>query len=236
MIINLISSPRNVSTAIMYAFAHRDDFKVIDEPFYAYYLAKSGAQHPGRQEILQSQSTRLSPVIDLIKKDHDQHENVFIKNMAHHLIDTSWDFLLDYKNVFLVRNPKQLIASFTQVIAQPQQSDIGIKMQGEIFDFLLGHNHEPLVVDSGTLLQDPKTVLKRLCEQLELPMQSGMLSWEKGPIKEDGVWASYWYKNVHNSTGFEKQKTSERSFPEHCQALLEESLPYYHKLLSNAIN
>ena len=38
MIINLISGPRNVSTALMYSFAQRNDTNYYDEPFYGYYL------------------------------------------------------------------------------------------------------------------------------------------------------------------------------------------------------
>jgi hypothetical protein len=33
------SGPRNLSTAMMYAFAQRSDCRVWDEPFYAAYLA-----------------------------------------------------------------------------------------------------------------------------------------------------------------------------------------------------
>ena len=27
-----------------------------------------------------------------------------------------------------------------------------------------------------------------------------------GPKKEDGIWAKYWYQNVHNTTTFNKYK------------------------------
>ena len=50
--INLCSGPRNVSTALMYAFAQRSDTHVVDEPLYAHYLQVTGAQHPGRDNIL----------------------------------------------------------------------------------------------------------------------------------------------------------------------------------------
>ncbi|MGK7368639.1 MAG: hypothetical protein ACNS64_00385, partial [Candidatus Halalkalibacterium sp. M3_1C_030] len=52
--INLCSGPRNISTALMYSFAQRSDTKVIDEPFYAYYLRKTGKKHPGREEVLKA--------------------------------------------------------------------------------------------------------------------------------------------------------------------------------------
>ena len=48
----LWSGPRNVSTALMYSFAQREDTKVIDEPLYGHYLLVTGAKHPGRKEIM----------------------------------------------------------------------------------------------------------------------------------------------------------------------------------------
>ena len=53
-IINLISGPRNLSTALMYSFSRRPDTKVVDEPFYAHYLSTTGIDHPGREETLLS--------------------------------------------------------------------------------------------------------------------------------------------------------------------------------------
>ena len=50
----LWSCPRNVSTALMYAFAQREDTQVFDEPLYAHYLKVSGAIHPGREKVLQA--------------------------------------------------------------------------------------------------------------------------------------------------------------------------------------
>ena len=53
--IQLWSGPRNVSTALMYSFAQRPDTRVVDEPLYAHYLRVSGAEHPGKAEVLRSQ-------------------------------------------------------------------------------------------------------------------------------------------------------------------------------------
>ena len=40
----LWSGPRNISTALMYSFAQRDDTAVYDEPLYAHYLSKTSAR------------------------------------------------------------------------------------------------------------------------------------------------------------------------------------------------
>ncbi|KAL0286022.1 UNVERIFIED_CONTAM: Branched-chain-amino-acid aminotransferase-like protein 2 [Sesamum angustifolium] len=48
-----------------------------------------------------------------------------------------------------------------------------------------------------------KATLRGLCDDLGIPFQAAMLRWESGPKPFDGMWAPYWYKNTHKSTGFE---------------------------------
>lgn len=237
MIINLISGPRNISTALMYSFAQRKDTKVIDEPFYASYLHRyPDIDHPGRTEILQSMPCDMDRVWEDLSDLEKKHEVVFVKNMAHHHIGIAWEYLLPLRNVFLIRNPKQLIASFAQVIESPTLQDIGLKEEVDLFHYVSDKGeYAPIVVDSATILQDPVKGLSSLCDHLNLSFTSNMLTWEKGAIPEDGVWAKYWYKNVHNSTGFAKQTTSERPLPAHCEALYKEALPHYETLIEKAI-
>ena len=60
------SGPRNFSTAIMRSFENRRDTIVIDEPFYAHYLSRTGADHPGKDDVLISQSTDWNSIVKLI--------------------------------------------------------------------------------------------------------------------------------------------------------------------------
>lgn len=231
MIINLISGPRNISTALMYSFAQRTDTKVIDEPFYAYYLDKTDLDHPGKEEVLESMPSDPDKVLEEIKELESDFQIVFVKNMAHHHIGLDWNYMKDMKNVFLIRDPKQLIASFAQVIKNPTLQDIGLKEEADLFDFVKKNgDHSPIVIDSNSILPDPGIGLEKLCRNLQIPFESSMLKWEAGPLAEDGCWAKHWYKNVHNSTGFAKQKTSSRPLPEQCVELYQKALPYYQKL------
>lgn len=219
----------------MYSFANRKDTTVVDEPHYAYYLNLTQKQHPGFEETTKSQSINNESVInDLLNKDFN-HEIVLFKNMAHHLIEMNTDFLEQLDNVFLIRNPKQLIASFAQVIEAPEMEDVGSKRQWELFEELTSKGLHPIVLDSNEVLKNPAKVLGELCNKLNIPFTEEMLKWEAGAIKEDGVWAKYWYANVHASTGFMKQKTSERELPEHLVPLYEECRPFYEKLYKHAI-
>ena len=231
MIINLISGPRNISTALMYSFAQRSDTKVVDEPFYAHYLQYTGLEHPGRTETLESMSADPEQILHQIDALAKRHKVVFLKNMAHHHLGLDWNYLVDMKNVFLIRDPKQLIASFSQVIPEPTLLDIGLKEESELLGFIQSNGkYPPYVIDSNDILPDPQAGLTAFCEKVELPFEMSMLSWEKGPIPEDGSWAKFWYKNVHSSTGFVQQKTSQRPLPSNCRALYEEALPYYNHL------
>lgn len=231
MKINLISGPRNISTALMYSFAQRSDTKVIDEPFYGYYLATTGVEHPGREEVINSMLKDTSSILEEVIFSSQQKPVLFIKNMAHHLIQGDVDFLLKLVNVFLIRDPKQLIASFAQVVPSPTMNDIGVRRQHELFRFLQSKTGQtPIVLNSEEVLKNPRVVLSQLCDAIPIPFEESMLSWKAGPIKEDGVWAKYWYGNVHKSTGFEHQPSSTRPIPNHCLTLYEEALPFYNEL------
>ena len=64
MIINLISGPRNMSTALMYSFAQRSETIVKDEPFYGYYLKITNTDHPGNEEIIASMETDINLILN----------------------------------------------------------------------------------------------------------------------------------------------------------------------------
>jgi hypothetical protein len=227
--INLISSPRNISTAMMYSFAQRPDTHVLDEPFYAHYLLVSHADHPAKEEVIRHQPARAEDVLHQIYALTTPV--VFIKNMSHHLEVMDESFLENVENIFFIRNPQQVIASYAQVIEKPVMRDIGMEYQYQLFLRLLNKGLDPVVLDSGLLLQNPESVLTQLCERVGIPFYRAMLQWPAGPKPYDGVWAPYWYANVHRSTGFEKQSTSSRALPPSLQDLYHQANFFYEKLL-----
>jgi hypothetical protein len=232
--LNIISGPRNISTALMYSFAQRSDSTVVDEPFYAVYLLKSGIVHPGREQVLKDQPhTEHEVLTHLFGKR--THPVLFIKNMSHHLEVLDYFPYNQCENIFLIRNPKQIIASYAQVIEKPAMRDIGIEYQYNLFQDLTTTGHRPVVLDTNLLLENPEAVLGKACLAIGIPFEKSMLSWPAGPKPYDGVWAPYWYANVHTSTGFGKQPTSDRPLPEYLTSLYEEAQKYYEKLLPFAI-
>jgi hypothetical protein len=235
MIINLISGPRNVSTALMYSFAQRSDTTVIDEPFYGYYLKTTGIIHPGKKRIINSMETDISVITqNLMNQNHGAHI-IFLKNMAHHHIQIDDKFLLHVKNVFLIRNPAELLVSFSKVIKNPSIEDIGLKKSWELFHTLLDADQDPVILDSGELLKNPGIMLERLCKSINISYDPKMQSWPAGPRKEDGIWADYWYHNVHKSTGFIKSEPKKIKVPESMLEVWKEAIKYYKELYDYSI-
>jgi hypothetical protein len=233
--INLWSSPRNISTAMMYSFAQRRDTIVVDEPLYAHYLKITNSDHPGKEEILRTQINNGEKVIQEVILGDYNTPIVFFKQMTHHLIHVSLDFLAQTANIIFIRNPKQIIASYAQVRYNVEMSDIGIEMQWNLFNHLTKNNLSCVVLDSNEILQAPVSVLTQLCDALNIKFDKAMLHWQAGTKPYDGVWAKYWYENVHRSTGFEKQKTSDRALPGYFLPLYEISKNYYELLYPYSI-
>lgn len=228
--IHLISGPRNISTALMYSFAQRADTEVVDEPFYACYLTRSCVEHPGKTDVLQHQSAEPEVVWSQLFSVREKPV-LFIKNMSHHLATIELGRLDQLQHVFLIRDPAKIIASYAKVIPNMSLKDIGIEFQTSLFFELWGNTgKQPRIVDADVVLGNPRGLLSSLCEQLNIPFEESMLSWTPGPKRFDGVWAKYWYTNVHRSTGFEPPQ-AESQLPAHLMNVYHEALSYYQKLL-----
>jgi hypothetical protein len=235
--INLWSSPRNISTALMYAFAQREDTTVVDEPLYAHYLLHqpTTAEHPGRETILASQENDGEKVVrEMLTRDYKTKAVVF-KQMTHHLIKLNHDFLSETHNIILIRDPRAIVTSFSKVVDRVVAEDIGIPQQHRLFQELSDSGHLTAVVDAHRLLLDPPTVLAALCDRLGLPFTPEMLRWPAGPRPEDGVWAPHWYTSVHNSTGFQPHEEKSYHLTASLAEIAENCRPAYEELLAEAL-
>ncbi len=204
MRIAMWSGPRNLSTAMMYSFAARGDCAVADEPFYAAYLARTGLNHPMRAEILASQPQDPAAVIRQITGPIPANRDHFYqKHMTQHMLPGfSRDWMRDFVNVFLIRHPARVIASYAAKREHPTLDDIGFAQQADLFDELRAAGHAPVVIDSHDIRANPEAMLRALCAAIGLDWRPAMLNWRAGGIPEDGVWAPHWYGAVHRSTGF----------------------------------
>mgnify|MGYP006101699447 CR=1 FL=1 len=198
------SGPRNISTAMMYSFANRSDFEAVDEPFYASYLKYTGLNHPMRDDILGSQSDDPYKVIEMLTKESEPSlGSQYQKHMTQHMIrQIPREWMLSVTNVFLLRHPARVVASFAKKYPNPTIDDIGFSQQVALFRYLRDAGQTPLVLNSENLREEPEAKLRDLCRGLGIEFESSMLSWPKGGMTCDGIWASHWYDAVHSSSGF----------------------------------
>jgi hypothetical protein len=199
------SGPRNISTAMMRAFENRPDCAVIDEPFYAAYLARTGIIHPMRAQVMASQPQDPAEVIaSLLGPVPDNAAIFYQKHMTHHMIesiDLGW--MAGCDNVFLIRAPQRVVASYARKRSEANFADLGFARQAELFDREADRlGKAPLVIDADDVLADPQGMLQSLCAALGIPFSAHMLRWPAGRRATDGVWAAHWYQAVEASTGF----------------------------------
>lgn len=220
----------------MYSFAQHRGIRVVDEPLYGHYLRVTGADHPGRDEVIAAMNCDGNGVMRelLARQARQPAERLFIKHMAHHLVDIDLDFLELTCNVFLVRDPVEMLPSLVIQVPNAGLVDTGLRRQWELYSAMLDSGQHPAIVDSRELLLDPAGVLRALCEHIGLDYTDAMLSWPAGPRPEDGVWAPHWYHAVHRSTGFATYEPKS-GFPEHLQFLLAECKPWYDRLFQHSI-
>ncbi len=230
------SGPRNISTAMMYSFASREDCVSWDEPFYGAYLKETGLPHPMRNEILAACETNWKNVV--AKCLAPAGKPVFYqKHMTHHMIDCfDRSFITKLSNAFLIRAPEKVLASYAQKHDEVTLHAIGFVEQAEIFDQVAQHlGHAPPVIDAETHLADPRRSLQHLCHGLGIPFREAMLTWPKGPKSCDGVWAPHWYNAAWASEGFAKVAKIDVAPPTPLRKIAEQAQPYYERLKQFAI-
>jgi hypothetical protein len=224
------SGPRNVSTALMYSFAQRSDTIVVDEPLYGHYLRSSGAQHPGRDEVMAAMDNDGRRVMLALAEGPAASPVVFAKQMAHHFLGLEPGLLKGMDHFLLIRDPGEMLPSLVEVLGEVTLRDTGLPDQTRLLNYLIEGGMDPFTVDSRDLLLDPERILAAICERLGLTFEPAMLRWRAGARPEDGVWAPWWYANVHRSTGFQPWRPSRRTVREEDLPLLEQCIGLYDRL------
>jgi hypothetical protein len=230
------SGPRNLSTAMMRAFSSRPDCAVSDEPFYAAYLAATGIVHPMNDEVLASQPQDPHQVAaDMLGPVPSDKPVWYQKHMAHHMID---GFPLDWMdrvtNVFLLRSPERVLASYAQKREDVSLRDIGFAEQAALFDRVADRTGQtPVVVDSEDVRRDPHGALSALCAAIDLPFTEAMLRWPSGQHPDDGVWAPHWYGAIFNSTGFAPPDEKPVTLPDHLRTIADAARPFYERMAAH---
>ena len=227
------SGPRNISTAMMRSWENRGDTAVWDEPFYAWYLDSTGIEHPVGSEVIAAGETDWRRVVKRLLGEAPGGRPVFFqKHMTHHLvpeIDRGW--MDEVVNCFLIRNPREVLASYARMRSTVTVEDVGVPQQAEIFDYLQARSTDtPVVLDARDVLENPRGVLSALCARVGIDFTDRMLAWPPGPRASDGVWAKHWYHSVHRSSGFQPYVARTDPLPGRLEPLARECEPHYRRL------
>jgi hypothetical protein len=230
------SGPRNISTAMMRSFENRLDCAVVDEPFYAAYLAASGSDHPMRDEVLASQPVDPAQVVAGL--DALDGPLIYEKHMTHHMLpgmDVRW--IAERRNAFLIRDPAAVLASYVVKRENVSLADIGVERQRALFEREADRlGRAPPVVEGRDVLGDPRGALSALCRALGIAFDEAMLSWPAGPRASDGVWAPAWYDAVERSTGFSAPPEGALApLRDDLRRIAEAARPHYERLSAFAL-
>jgi hypothetical protein len=233
MWISMWSGPRNISTAMMRAWGNRPETVVQDEPLYAHYLRVTGKPHPGAAEVIAAGPCEEHKAIERMFEPLPPGKSIrYCKQMSHHILpgmDRSW--MPRMKHAFLIRDPREVIASYIAHVAEPALEDTGYSQQHEIFQMVRSFSGTiPPVVDARDVLENPRGVLTNLCRALDIEFAEQMLSWPPGPRDTDGVWSKYWYKEVESTTSFKSYELKERPIPTRFHSLINVCHHYYMDL------
>jgi hypothetical protein len=236
--IALWSGPRNISTAMMRAWENRPDTVVYDEPLYGHYLAATGLDHPGRDEVIASQDGDWRAVVATLTGPIPGGKAIsYQKHMAHHLlpdIDPGW--LDRVVNGFLIRRPEEVLASYVRTRDDPTLADLGFVQQVEIFERVCDRTgRAPPILDARDVLENPRRMLALLCEAVGVPFSDRMLAWPAGRRDSDGVWATHWYAEVERSTGFARYRPPKGPLADRVRPLADACEPYYRRLYDSRL-
>ena len=202
------SGPRNISTAMMRSWEARGDAAVVDEPFYAHYLARTGLDHPGREAVLAAHESDWRQVVaGLLGPVPGGRPIHYQKHMSHHLLPSIGRVWLEdpsFVHGFLVRDPAAMVCSLARALGRvPELSETGLPQQVALFERIARRDgRAPAVLEAEAVLRDPAAALEALCFRIGVPWTPRMLHWSPGRRATDGAWAPHWYAAVEASSGF----------------------------------
>ena len=224
------SGPRNLSTAMLYSFGNRADMTALDEPFYGAFLKESGLDHPMRDGVIAAMQCDPVAVADGLRHFDTPHQ--YEKHMLHHMLPGfPLDWMDEVVNVFLIRHPARVLASYLRKREEPTADDLGFTQM----ETLMARVANPIIVDSADIRANPDGTLRALCAGIGIEFDPAMLSWPEGPKPFDGAWAPHWYDAVHRSTAFSDAEPPLPTVPGGYASLIRPAIDQYERMKQDAI-
>ncbi|MGE5828793.1 MAG: hypothetical protein ACM30G_10600 [Micromonosporaceae bacterium] len=231
MILALWSAPRSRSTAFERMMRSRGDLTVLHEPFS--HLANYGSTTVDGKVI-----TSEPQLLAALRRTRSR---VFFKDTTDfhypHVLEDEV-FLRGATHTFLVRHPREAIASHFALHPGLGRDEIGFAWLYEIFAAVRAATGAvPIVVDSADLVARPSETVKRYCAAVGIPFRPAALSWSPGMAS---AWrrSERWHQGTSETSGFVPTgPRNDRVVDESplLAAYLEYHLPFYERLWQHRI-
>ena len=145
----------------------------------------------------------------LFEFEHDRE----LGDLAYEYPSEGFKVSVEHRHVLLVRDPVAIVSSWCMASRNhsgksedTSLEEVGIVQLLDIYSTVKSSGKEPIILDSDELASDPTGTLACLCRALDISYKDGdMLRWQAGPKVCDGMWAPYWYENVHKSAGWNSE-------------------------------
>ncbi len=232
--------PRSRSTVISRSFEQLEGCIIYNEPFIALLpsITEKGLDH--------QLETDYQKIIDKLTGDLPQGASFSFQKQStdEYFPEFGTDWILKLTNFFLIRHPRDILASFHQARIKDgrgeeviEERDIGIHTLHSVFEFVKSATGTtPVVISSDDVVKNPHQALEWLCNQLNITFDEKMLSWEKGIDNSQlhetmTLFHPAWAETLSNSQSFIPYKKSNVELPEELLPLYEKCMVYYNKLL-----
>ncbi len=193
----LWSAPRSRSTAFFRMMAARGDCTVVHEPFS--YLAEFGYADVGGSRAT-SAPELLSGLRALAGRRPVFAKETTGRRYPEVLADRGF-LASDARHAFLIRHPRETIASYHALNPAAPLEKIGFESLYEIYTAVSGlTDGEPLVIDAADLVRSPGLVVAAYCSWAGIPFLPRALTWEPAELPEWEL-SKRWHADVAASSG-----------------------------------
>ncbi|MFE5730298.1 sulfotransferase family protein [Streptomyces sp. NPDC056528] len=228
-ILALWSAPRSRSTAFFRMMCERGDFQVLHEPFS--YLAEFGEVEVGGAR-LRSERELLAALRETGEAGPLFFKDTTDERYAGVLADERF-LAHDAAHTFIIRHPRETIASYYAVNPGVKCHQIGFEAQYEIFEAVSrSTGRKPVVIDGNDLAEKPAATVRAYTEAVSIPYLENALNWRPESRKE---WrpSERWHSDASTSSGFAARTRTDYVDVEAHPVLsgyLEHHLPFYERL------
>lgn len=228
----LWSAPRSRSTAFLRMMAERGDFAIVHEPLS--HVVDFGVTEIGGAAV-RSERDALTALLEL-----SERTPVFFKDTT----DFRYPVLLEHEeflrrttHAFLIRSPRDAIASHHRVDPDATCAQIGFERLHEIYETVVRlTGRRPCVIEADDLVRAPAETVRLFCEAVAIDHRPDALEWETG-WRPEWQRADRWHVEASERSGFTAPvgpAAHAVELDEHWQRYERHHLPFYEKLLAVA--